>query len=136
MPTDKSILSFRATAMADPLSAAPPMIARNTMPMKICDMPSASHPAFRDAHQNFAHPCRQHRRAAEAEDGAWHAPTFAVVVRFILLSFNARERAGMRLKGKEQIESVGQQQHGGDSEIEQLFLPYRTFRCELAAERA
>jgi hypothetical protein len=42
MPTVRSTLFFRAMAMADPLSAAPPTIARNTMPMKICDMPSAS----------------------------------------------------------------------------------------------
>jgi hypothetical protein len=42
----------------------------------------------------------------------------------------------MRLDEKQQIKSVSQQQHAGDSEVEQLFLPYRTFRCEVTAERA
>src|SRR5262249_14875896 len=60
----------------------------------------------------------------------------AVVVRFVLVSLDARERAGMRLDGKQQVKSVSQQQRAGDSEVEQFFLPYRTFRCEVAAERA
>ena len=40
MPTARSIRFFRPIAIAEPLSAAPPTMARNTMPMKACDMPS------------------------------------------------------------------------------------------------
>jgi len=42
-PTERSTLFFRAIAIADPLSAAPPTIARNTMPMKVCDIPSRAY---------------------------------------------------------------------------------------------
>ena len=41
MPIDRSILFFRAIAIAEPLSAAPPTMATKTIPMKVCDMPSA-----------------------------------------------------------------------------------------------
>src|SRR5262249_34304246 len=60
--------------------------------------------AFRNAHQNFAHPSRQHRRAAE--DGERHAPEVAVAVRFVPVSLDACERGGMHPDGKQQIKSV------------------------------
>jgi hypothetical protein len=54
----------RATAIADPLSAAPPTMAKNTIPMKICDMPRAL-----PVPSANAHPRRQDRRAAQTNDG-------------------------------------------------------------------
>jgi hypothetical protein len=41
MPSDRSILFFIATAIAEPLSAAPPITASSTIPMNTEDMPSA-----------------------------------------------------------------------------------------------
>jgi hypothetical protein len=35
------------------------------------------------------------------------------------VSFDARERATVRLEGKQQVKCICQQQHAGDSEIEQ-----------------
>jgi hypothetical protein len=40
-PTARSGLFFMAMAMAEPLSAAPPMTARRIMPRKMSDMPRA-----------------------------------------------------------------------------------------------
>jgi hypothetical protein len=67
--------------------------------MKICDMQRFAR-GFGNAHQNFAHPSRQDRCAGEGEDGERHAPAFAAIVQFLLVSPDACERAAMRLEGK------------------------------------
>jgi hypothetical protein len=63
MLTNKFILSFRATAIADPLSAAPPMIARNSDADEIATCEGSAY-AFGNIHQNSAHPGRRHRAPA------------------------------------------------------------------------
>ena len=123
-------------AMADPLSAAPPTIARNTMPMKICDMPSA-----------FPVPSAAPTRISLIQAASTDAPTRLATARGTLhaspswcvasaAASDARERAGMRLEREHQVQHVREQQHAGDAEVEHLLLPHRALRCEVAAERA
>ena len=87
------------------------------MPMKICDIPSALPVPSATPTRISLNPGRQDRRAGEGEDGARHAPAFAFAVLFLFISFDARERATVRLEGEQQVKCIRQQQHAGDSEI-------------------
>src|SRR6266851_8917761 len=124
MPTDKSILFFRAITMAEPLSAAPPTIREKHDADENLRHAKRLASAFCRTDEDFTHPRCQNRRADQAADSACHTPSFAFVLR-LNLALNAGEHAGMRLEREQQIQSVGEQQYDGDADVEQLLLSDR-----------
>ena len=134
MPTVRSILFLRAIAIAEPLSAAPPTIARRTIPMKTCDIPSAVPvPSAAPTRISLIHAARSDA-ATRLPIARAQAPVRAVVG--LVAARISRELVGMGLEHEDEVEAVGREQHDGEADVEQRFLPHGLLGREEAAERA
>ena len=106
-------------AMAEPLSAAPPTMARNTMPMNVCDMPEASPvPSAAPTRISLIQAARMEAPIKPA-DGARHTPALRLRVAPPVRAPDAVEDVGVCLEREQQVQPVGQQQNGGNADVEQ-----------------
>ena len=119
MPTARSIVFRCAIATAEPLSAAPPTMARQTIPMKAADIPSAVAVLSRRADENLAHPRREQGGGEEPTDGPPEAPARGVVGLLVAGFSGALVRVGR--EHEHQIARVSGEQRDGETDVEQSF---------------
>ena len=123
-------------AIAEPLSAAPPTIARKTMPMKTCDMPSALPvPSAAPTRISLIHAASTEApsRLPIARGRLQRGPSRAWLV---AAACSLANESRMRLEHEHEIQRVGEQQHDGQADVEQRLLAHGLLGREEAAERA